>query len=309
MPFGKKIFLLSCLAVFAIAFVLTKKSGHYMFTKSNSQILEQDQPNEDIQSPSISLKGSFYDERTFFSSIAKAKETEKRSDISALVVPHHLLAAELIAGPFMHVSGRKISTVVVIGPNHENKGRDHISSALASWQTPYGSLEENKGLVKKLINDFLMNADEKIFENEHSIGAMAPYIKYYFPEAKLVPIILTSNSNISDAEKISRWLTENLNNDALVVLSSDFSHYLEKSDAEKKDLLTKELIEKRSISKIAQLGNDNVDCPIGLAMILMYAEKKNLKTEITGHLNSYDLTPEKPAETTSYYAISFIGKQ
>ncbi|MFZ2189830.1 MAG: AmmeMemoRadiSam system protein B, partial [Candidatus Magasanikiibacteriota bacterium] len=92
---------------------------------------------------------------------------------------------------------------------------------------------------------------------------------------------------------------------ALVIVSTDFSHYLDKSTAEKNDLQTRQWIVTRDTGSISRLNNDYVDSPISLATILLLAEKRGWSTEEIYHGNSFDFSLQKPVETTSYFGLGF----
>ncbi len=254
--------------------------------------------------PIITQKDSFYDTRTLLETIAKVKVTP-RQDTFAVITPHHFLVAEKIADIIGSASGRTVKNVFIIGPNHENISSDTLATAKAVWQTPFGLVRVNRGLVDQVVADFHLTPNVTAFENEHSIGTIVPFVAHYFPQAKIVPIIITSHAGIEEAQKLSQWLSDNTGEDSLVIFSTDFSHYLTKEISDQKDAETKQLIEDKNIERIARLDNNNVDCPTALATSLLYAQKKNLASEIVWNGNSFDFSREKPSRTTSYFTLRF----
>lgn len=255
--------------------------------------------------PEIKLKPMFYEENNFFSAVEKSKNIQAEKNIRAIVVPHHLLAGEYISGLFKRASGENFSTIVVIGPNHENISQEILATTLGSWQTPQGEVETDQGLVNKFLSDFGEQSVLEAFQNEHSVGAMVPFIKYYFPKAKIVPVIINSYANMQDADKLSTWLNKNLPEHSLVIVSTDFSHYLDKAGADQNDLKMRQWIDDRNTEIIARLNNDYIDSPISLVTILLLAQRKNWQTEEIYHGNSFDFSLIKPAETTSYFGLVF----
>jgi len=289
--------LLSTVLFFTIIFFIY----HYYF--QGAQKVGQD--NYDLATPFISLQSMFYEPENYNEALRFTENTKPRSDISLLIVPHHLVASKYAAEAFKLASGREIRQVVVIGPNHENIGRTAIATASVNWQTPTGTLETDRELVEKLCADFNLTSAPAAFVNEHSVGALAPFIKYYFPNSQLMPIILDSYTSMKQVEKLSIWLAENLPPESLVVFSLDFSHYLEKEQAASKDGITRQLILERDLAKIMTLNNDYVDSPASLATALSLANFLKLKTEILRNTNSFDLA-QKTSETTSHFVVVFI---
>ncbi len=253
----------------------------------------------------IESRAMFYEPQNFRLAVEAAREIAKRDDIYSIIVPHHLLASVYIAKLIKMSSGRNIKTVVVIGPNHENIGSSPIATVKAGWNTAFGYADTQDELVDKLAADLELKPDLEAFASEHSVGAIVPFIKYYLPQARIVPIIFSSYASLGQAEKVSQWLKDNLPADSLVIVSTDFSHYLNKEQADKNDEITRRLIMDRDWGKIATLDNDYVDSPISLATALEYAQKNVLRTEIIANNNSFNLSVIKPAETTSYFAIVF----
>jgi len=262
---------------------------------------------EQVELPIIALNDMFYSDSSFTEAVNFARDTLPRSDIKSIIVPHHLLASNIITDLIKKSSGRRIDTIAIIGPNHENIGTNKIATVKARWQTPLGYVESDSELVDKFLSDFDLVSDLEVFEYEHSVGAMISFIKYYFPDTKVLPIVFDSYAGEKEAEKVNKWLSENLREDSLLITSIDFSHYLTEEEADKKDVETRGLIESRDIEKVLRLSNtENVDSPVSLATALMYADSNNLKTEIVHNTNSFNLLILKPTETTSYFGIIFV---
>ncbi|HBU07201.1 MAG TPA: AmmeMemoRadiSam system protein B [Candidatus Magasanikbacteria bacterium] len=255
--------------------------------------------------PKIELQPMFFEKNNFFSAIEKAKDIKKEKNIQAIVVPHHLLVSEYITGLIKRASGRQIDTVVIIGPNHENISQEILATTLAEWQTLEGSVSVDETLVNIFLADFKEQSNYEAFIHEHSIGAIVPFVKHYFPKAKIMPVIINSYANLQDGQKLATWLDKNLGDNSLVIVSTDFSHYLEKPMAEKNDLQTRQWIMTRDTGSISRLNNDYVDSPISLATILLLAEKRGWGTEEIYHGNSFDFSLQKPVQTTSYFGLGF----
>jgi hypothetical protein len=276
----------------------------YLVYRDNNNQPEIFEPKNGEQQ-TIYLQEMFYEPENFTKAVKIAEKTLKKNNIYSIVVPHHLLASEYIAQLIKMSSGREIKTVVILGPNHEDIGSDCIATTKAKWDTPLGLVETNEKLVDNFTTDFKLKSDYQVFINEHSVGAIIPFVKYYLPQAKILPIIFSSYAGINEAEEISRWLTDNLSPESLIIVSTDFSHYLTKQQADQNDEIIRQLILEHDIDKIMVLNNDYIDSPISLAIVLIYANQNGLKTEIINNSNSFDFSMIKPTETTSYFAITF----
>lgn len=271
--------------------------------------LPAEEKQEGFNSPIIEMQDNFYNQEQFLLALKKADETTPRADIKAIVVPHHLVGADIITELMKMASGRLIDTVVVIGPNHNNIGREAIATAPVNWQTPEGNLLSDVEIVKLFLTFNQLQPNQAALEKEHSVGAIMPFIKHYWPQAHVLPIVLSSYAGKVEAERLSDWLESHLGKNSLVIFSFDFSHYLTKAEADLKDEETENLIDNFLIDKIYELNNDYVDSPAGLATALLLSQKSGYKATIIRHSNSFDYAVIKPAATTSYFGIIFTKEQ
>lgn len=256
--------------------------------------------------PPVASQPMFFDADNFQRALAQAEDVSPRADIAAVVVPQHLLASSLIAEQLKRASGRHIDTVVIIGPNHFNAGVDRVASARAVWQTPVGEVRTHDTFTVQFISELGLVDDAGVFKEEHAIGAVAPFVKYYFPDAAILPIAFSSYATIEDAQRVSEWLAAHVPDDSLIVYSIDFSHYLTREAADVKDAETRQMIEARDAARIMTLSNDHLDSPASLATALMFAERNGLHTDILAVMNSDDFSAVRTKETTSYFVIVFF---
>lgn len=248
---------------------------------------------------------NFFDAKYFNHAVNSAQNTKKTANIKAVVVPHHLIAADIIADILARIEKNNINNVVIIGPNHEDKNATTIASAYVEWQTPFGKARTNNELVGKFLVDLNLHNYAEVFSEEHSVGAIIPFIKYYYPKAKILPIIFNSTAGLSDARDVVYWLDKNLDENTLVVFSLDFSHYLTEHEAKAKDEMVKNFILSGDISNIINLNSDYVDSPAALATAVMYADYHNLQINIVDQKNSNDFLERPSVDITTYLSIIF----
>lgn len=222
------------------------------------------------------------------------------------IISHHDLASDIIAGFFAKLSEDKdINTIVVIGPNHKNIGLSPVISGRVRWETPLGQVDNDYGVLDELKGDNLISFDEKNIR-DHSIKTLLPFIKHYFPDAKIVPLIFTSeeteNKDIQLAQKI-----KDLSGGRVFVLASlDFSHYLSLDEADKRDEMTLDAMRKRDYGKIETFTSDNTDSHWALITLLRVMELEGAdKEQILAHTNSARFPGQDPNYTTSYFSILY----
>jgi MEMO1 family protein len=154
----------------------------------------------------------------------------------AIIVPHagYIYSGQICADGFKQVSQVKYDVIIVLGTNHTSPDFQKISLYPGDgFRTPLGTAPVEKDVVSQLKNadpaDCIL--DKSLHESEHSIEVMVPFIQVVFPKAKIVPVVVGS----PDMEMCARFgeaLAKVLKNRrALIVASSDLSHYPAAADA------------------------------------------------------------------------------
>ncbi len=89
----------------------------------------------------------------------------------------------------------------------------------------------------------------------------------------------------------------------------DFSHYLPEAEAAKKDKESLEAIKNFDYEKIHRFGNDNLDSPPSIIVLLSTLKRINATDlKVIKNLNSEYFAKSGSKETTSYFTILFSRK-
>ena len=218
------------------------------------------------------------------------------------ITSHHLPTASPLIDRFfaeLKSARPKIETFVVIGPDHFENCRKKMVMSDLTIKTMFGDIQTDKKIIHKL-KETRLRVENQCFVGEHAVGVPANYIKKYFPEAKIVPILL---SNAAKSQNFARMQEVLIKNKAklFVLESTDFTHYVNVQKAEANDELTKSAILKRDFGSLTL---KQVDSPATLRLILELSKKEKLKPVILEHKNSFDFTGQ-PENTTSYFSVLF----
>jgi AmmeMemoRadiSam system protein B len=259
---------------------------------------------EPYKAPKATHPNTFYDPR-LFKTISPEDIKPFEGRVYGAVVPHHLLAHELIGEVFAKLAKRPPPLIILLGPNHYNLGNRILTCSLA-WQTPFGRVEVDDDIVDELLKTKLVKQDDRPFTKEHSIGNLMPFIKYYLPDTKVVPIIFHHDVSKKEAEQIAQCLSNYVDKGAVVIASVDFSHYLSREKAEQKDQETIKAMKERDFDKLLSFGNDHLDSPASLVTLFFTMERQGItEFEILAHTNSGILLGNDLIETTSYITLVF----
>jgi len=164
-------------------------------------------------------------------------KVEKQEAIG-LVSPH---AGYIYSGP---VAGAAISrikfkdTFVIMGPNHTGRGKPLSIMTQGTWKTPLGEVEIDSELGKQILTTSShLKEDDAAQQYEHSIEVQIPFLQYFKPDIRIVPIILSHTSGATYKEigkEIAKAVRE-LNREVVLIASSDMTHYEPHDLAQKKD--------------------------------------------------------------------------
>jgi AmmeMemoRadiSam system protein B len=157
-----------------------------------------------------------------------AVEAEPGGEVRALICPH---AGLMYSGPVAAFSyallrGRSIGTLVLVGPSHY-VGFDGVSLyARGAFATPFGDMAIDETLASRIaaaastVNEF-----PAAHRREHSLEMQLPFVARLAPGARIVPLVMGYQTR-DTIDDLGRALASALaGTDAVLVASSDLSHY------------------------------------------------------------------------------------
>jgi poly-gamma-glutamate synthesis protein (capsule biosynthesis protein) len=169
----------------------------------------------------------FRDAREFASAIdTAARSPSPKKPLSGITVPHHLLAANLIASAFQAVDASRIEKVILLFPDHFKRSQAPFATTRKSFETVFGRIDPSDADIRFLLTLNGLVEDSELFESDHGIGAVVPFVKHYMPTAKIVPIAVAIGSQQQHWDRLLPHLRRVAGSTTLVVQSTDFSHYL-----------------------------------------------------------------------------------
>lgn len=241
---------------------------------------------------------------TFRKSINNARNYTKSEHSICGVVPHHLVAADLIAGFFKSLEGQ-YDTVIILAPDHNGGNGEAVVSRLG-WSVGTGVIKCDTDLLSKItsIKGIQFVTDDNRLQNDHSASNLIPYVHYYLPKAEVVPILLSNKIVYTEAEHFATQLYKIVSGKkCLVMFSIDFSHYLTPLNALQHDKVIRQAITDCNLLKISNMDNSYLDCPPALEIFLAYTKAAGGKLQILENTDASKLMNRKIAQTTSYFII------
>lgn len=262
--------------------------------------------NSSVKKEYTNFHYAYFQNKEFYGDLEKIEsEGEKGEKISGGIVSHHFFIAPKIASLFAKMRNQKIETVVILGPNHFGAGDGDILISKYPYNTPWGVLEPDEEIIAELLKEKIINNDEFPFEKEHSISSLVGFIKYFSPEAKIVPIILKKNVSSQKAELLAEKLAEILGENSVVLASVDFSHHLNRIAAQFHDEASVSVIENFDYERIYNL---EIDSPPSIYTLLKYLEKRGNQKMIYENINSADFSDDFDSEDVTSYLFAYFVK-
>ncbi|MFC1840913.1 AmmeMemoRadiSam system protein B, partial [Thermodesulfobacteriota bacterium] len=122
-------------------------------------------------------------------------------------------------------AGREPDTVIVFG-RHLHPGSGNYIMAEGSWLTPLGELTVASDIADKLIKDFSFTVEtDSSYDPDNTIELQLPFIKYFFPGTKILPIGAPPALPSIDMGRRVAEIAHELGLNIKVIGSTDLTHY------------------------------------------------------------------------------------
>ena len=238
---------------------------------------------------------------------------ESGEKIFGVICPH---AGYVYSGPTACHSYKSISSlnpelVIIIGPNHFGIGTDAATMTDAEWQTPLGRVKvDSNAAIEVVEKSKFIEIDEYSHSQDHSLEVQVPMLQSILSNNfQILPIILRAQ-DLETARDVGNAVSEIVKKrNAIIVASSDFTHYEENVFAHAQDKALIEPILEMDIERFYQVLRERrvTACGFGAIASTMIACKNLGATK--GKLLSYTTSGDISGDTESvvgYAAIKFV---
>ncbi len=242
-------------------------------------------------------------------------EKRKLEKIVGLICPHagYVYSGPVAANAFYELTtDGKPDTVVLLGPNHTGYGSALGVMNQGIWRTPLGDVEIDSEVANELARKTaILDIDESAHRYEHSLEVQLPFLQYMFENTfKIVPICFQLQ-DITSADEIGNALAKVLvNKNAVIIASSDFTHYESRPQARRKDKSAINAVKAMDASMfLSIIEKENITaCGYGPIAALIIAARGLLAREV--NLLSYKTSGDITGDTTSVvgYAAMALRK-
>ena len=234
-------------------------------------------------------------------------------DVRALIVPHagYDYSGQIAAEAYKLVEGRKFDSVVVIAFLHRVFLQGVLVDDVTAYETPLGRVPVDRELVRKMqmFHPIFRNATPGRLE-EHSLEVQIPFLQETVPELKIVPIYI-GVQNLTNSTLLAEALAKTLaDRNALVVATTDLSHFYPYELALEKDKALIAMFEKWNVEAIynAYAKEEAEACGMGpvLTSLLLAKKMKWSGPRLVRYANSGDVTGDR-SSVVGYAAMAYRG--
>lgn len=215
--------------------------------------------------------------------ISKASPLEEHpGEVIGLLAPHagHIYSGPVAGFAYAAVKGQHYDTVAVISPFHAGHPNPLLISKYEGYTTPLGEIPVDHENLTRLQKQLAALGGPSLttvaYEREHAVEIELPFLQIaLIGEFKLLPLMHASMKMI-ETEILGRALAETLRgHNALLVASSDLSHFYPAQTAGQLDNAMLEAIASFDPEKVEQVHQNGKGQACGLAAILtvMHAAK------------------------------------
>ena len=221
----------------------------------------------------------------------------------AIIVPHagFVYSGPIAASAYAQLipAKNKIHRVVLLGPCHRVALSGLATSSADYFETPLGSIPVDRELSDQLVRLPQVQEFDQTHVQEHSLEVQLPFLQQVLDDFTLLPLVVGDASDRDVHEVLEAVWGDD---ETLIVISSDLSHYHDYATAQRMDNKTREAIENldgKHIHYDQACGRNPV---LGL---LLSARKHHLKVTTLDLRNSGDTAGNKD-QVVGYGAWAFI---
>ena len=219
----------------------------------------------------------------------------------AVIVPHagYIYSGFTANMAYRFLAKAKAKRVIVLGPSHHHYFKGISGAYFEKYETPCGDLNMDSSYLFALAKEFNISFEPKAHMHEHSTEVQMPFIQHYFKNIEVIELIYGDMSVNSLANIVYALLS---NEDNLVVISSDLSHFHTEQQAKQLDYSCLKAIETLDIEMFKK-GCEACGL-LGIQAVILAAIKLQLSSTLLDYRTSAEASGDK-SSVVGYLSAMF----
>lgn len=209
----------------------------------------------------------------------------------AVIVPHagYIYSGQAAAEAYRALQpwAARYRRVVLVGPSHRVAFNGVAVPSVNAFETPLGDVQlDTEGLARLAPLPGVVVSD-RAHAQEHSLEVQLPFLQKTLSDFKLLPLVV-GNASAELVRQILQtvWGDE----ETLIVISSDLSHYHDYATARQLDAATCNAIERLDDRGI---GHEDACGCIGVRALLLMSQQLGMRAKTVSLCNSGDTAGDK----------------
>jgi MEMO1 family protein len=242
--------------------------------------------------------------------LAQASVTPPGGRLIGVLAPHagHHYSGGVAAHAFKLVRGLEIDLVVLVGPSHHPYPAAVLTTGHDAYQTPLGQVPVAHDILDTLREAVPIEAVRA--DPEHSLEIELPFLQRALDSFRLVPLALIDQS-LALAEELGHALANAMTgHKALLVASSDLSHFYPQAVANELDQAVLDAIAAYDPAQVIALEDQQKGfaCGRGAIATVMIAARDlgGDRAEVLQYATSGDVPPHDYQRVVGYGAAAFF---
>lgn len=237
--------------------------------------------------------------------LSQAKLEKSFGRIVGIVSPHagYMYSGKTAAYAYNALKGKNYKTAIVISPSHAEYFPGISVYDGEGYETPLGIVEIDEEKANKLVEGSkLIFRGINGHRREHALEVQIPFLQSVLDNFKIVPVVMGDQSSVF-VNELAKKLAEVLDEETIIVASSDLSHFYNANEADKLDSIVEKRINEFNYEQL-QKDLETHKCeacgggPI-VAMMKAASLKNFTKANVLKRTDSGDVTGDK-SEVVGY---------
>lgn len=217
----------------------------------------------------------------------------------ALIVPHagYIYSGPIATTAYATLIADRIRRVVLLGPTHRVAVQGIALPGADAFDTPLGRVMIDTAAAQSIKHLPQVVVSREVHAQEHSLEVQLPFLQSVLRDFTLVPLAV----GMASSEKVAEVLEFLWGGDeTLIVVSSDLSHYLPYSVAQRKDRETVEAI----LNLQQPIPHDRACGGTPVSGLILAARRHHLTPHLLDLKNSGDTAGSRD-QVVGYAAMAF----
>jgi AmmeMemoRadiSam system protein B len=223
----------------------------------------------------------------------------KINDLLGIISPHagYIYSGRTAAFGFNLLKDKVFKTVIIISPSHREYFPGVSVYDGSGFETPLGIAE-----VDEAVSERLTDKSKVIFrgstgqENEHAVEVQIPFLQVVLKNFRIVPVVMGDQGKMF-VDDLAGKLSEVVDENTLIVASTDLSHYYTESTAQIMDSIVEKRVRAFEIAELEEDFNSGRCEACGAGPILALLKCAWLKNK----RKAYILNRNNSGETSGDY--------